>query len=89
MSDSNELTVVYVAASQGEAELLLSVLRGEGIDCISRMTNRAAGVGDGLGTWGPQEILVRERDAEAAKELLSQSEAEPLDDSEFSDSAPS
>ncbi|MGH2959014.1 MAG: hypothetical protein ACRDKE_05370 [Solirubrobacterales bacterium] len=77
MSDSNELVVVHVASSQGEAEILLSVLRGEGIECISRMTNRAAGVGDGLGTWGPQEVLVRQRDAEAARELLSQDDSAP------------
>lgn len=72
MSDPNELVVVSVASSQGEAELLLSVLRGEGIDCISRMTNRAAGFGDGLATWGPQQILVRQSDADAARALLSQ-----------------
>ncbi len=73
MSDSDELVVAHVAPSQSEAELLLSVLRDSGIDCISRMTNRAAGIGDGLGTWGPQEILVRARDLEAARELLEQS----------------
>ncbi len=74
MSDPDELVVAHVAPSQGEAELLLSVLRGSGIDCIARMTNRAAGVGDGLGTWGPQEILVRRRDVDAARELLGRAE---------------
>lgn len=77
MSDSNELVVVRVTSSQGEAELLLSVLRGEGIECMSRMTDRAAGIGDGLGTWGPQEVLVRHSDAEAARELLSQDDVAP------------
>ena len=72
MNDTPDLVVVYVAPSQGDAELVLSVLRGEGIKCMSRMTNRSAGIGDGLGTWGPQEILVRQSDAESARELLSQ-----------------
>lgn len=72
MNESEEPIVVHVASSQGEAELILSVLRGEGIKCMARMTDRSAGIGDGLGTWGPQEILVRQRDAEAARELLSQ-----------------
>lgn len=72
MSDPNEPVMVHIAASQAEAELLLSVLRGEGIDCFSRATNRATGIGDGIGVWGPQEVLVRRRDVEAARELLSQ-----------------
>ena len=77
MNDSKEPVVVHVASSQAEAELLLSVLRGEGIDCMARMTNRTAGVGEGLGSWGPQEVLVRRRDAEAARELLSQDDVAP------------
>lgn len=75
MNDPNEVVVAHVASSQGEAEMMLSVLRGEGIECTSRMTNRAAGIGDGLGTWGPQEVLVRQSDLEAARELLSQDDA--------------
>jgi hypothetical protein len=72
MSGSGELIVVDVAPSEAEAQLVLSVLRGAGIDCMSRMTNRAAGIGDGLGNWGPHEVLVRSADAEAARELLSE-----------------
>lgn len=71
MSDPNEPVIVQVAASQGEAEMMLSVLRTEEIDCFSRAANRTAGISDGLGTWGPHEVLVRRRDAEAARELLS------------------
>lgn len=76
MSDSNEPVMVRLASSQAEAELLLSVLRGEGIDCFSRATNRASGIGDGLGVWGPQEVLVRKSDLVAARELLSQGDVE-------------
>lgn len=70
MSDPDEPVVVEVASSQAEAELMLSVLRAEGIKCMSRGTNRAFGVGDGLSNWGPQEILVRTENEEAARELL-------------------
>ncbi|MBI2691150.1 MAG: hypothetical protein HYX29_04305 [Solirubrobacterales bacterium] len=75
MSDSNELVVVQVAPNQAAVELPLSVLRSEGIKCISRASSRAAGIGDGISNWGPQEVLVHPRDAEAARELLREPEA--------------
>lgn len=75
MSDPNEPVVVYVSSSQGEAEMILSLLRDEGIVCMSRMTDRTAGFGDGVGTWGPHEVLVRQSDAATARELLSQEDA--------------
>lgn len=75
MSDPNEPVVVYTASSEGEAQMLLSVLRGEGIECMSRLTDRSAGFGDGLATFGPRELLVRQRDAESARELLIQDDA--------------
>lgn len=76
MSDPNEPVVVYITSSQGEAEIILSLLRDEGIVCMSRMTDRTAGIGDGVGTWGPHEVLVRQSDVEAARELLTQDDAE-------------
>lgn len=75
MSDPNEPVVVHVAASLAEVELLLSVLRSAGIQCASRASNRTAGIGDGLGTWGPHEVLVRRSDAETARELLAQDDS--------------
>lgn len=75
MSDPNEPVVVYIASSEGEAQMLLSVLRGEGIECMSRLTDRSAGIGDGLATWGPRELLVRRSDAEEARKLLKQDDA--------------
>ena len=55
--------------------LALSVLRSEGIKCGTRAGNRAAGAGDGIASWGPQEVLVHPNDAEAARELLRDPEA--------------
>lgn len=70
MSDSYDLVVVAVAPSPIAVELLLSVLRAEGIKCGSRAGNRAIGAGEGLNVWGPQDVLVHPDDAEAARELL-------------------
>jgi hypothetical protein len=66
----DELVVVQVAANEPEADLLCSLLRDAGIDCLSRVTNFGAGVGDGLATSGPHEVMVGAWDAQAARELL-------------------
>jgi hypothetical protein len=70
MNESNELVVVHVAPSLPAVELSLSILRSEGIKCASRASNRTAGAGDGLTSWGPHEVLVDRSDEEAARELL-------------------
>ena len=75
MARPDDLVVVEVAANEPEAELLCSLLRSAGIDCLPRLTNRGAGAGDGLGTGGPHEIMVRPRDAQAAREILDQGQA--------------
>jgi Putative prokaryotic signal transducing protein len=67
---SNDWVVVGVARSEPEAELLCSVLRGAGIECLARSTNSGAGAGDGLGTVGAHDVLVSPADAEEARELL-------------------
>lgn len=74
MNDSYELVVVHVASNPASVEMALSVLRSEGIKCGSRASNRAAGAGDGIASWGPQEVLVHPNDAEAARELLKEPE---------------
>ena len=66
--------VVEVAASQPEAELLCSVLRAAGIECLPRLTNSGAGAGDGLGTVGAHDIMVSAQDAQEAREVLRQGE---------------
>ena len=61
---------VKIAANEAEAELLCSVLRGAGIECLPRLTNSGAGAGDGLGTTGAHDILVSPQDAQDAREIL-------------------
>jgi hypothetical protein len=62
--------IVEVAGSEPEAELLCSVLRGAGIECLPRLTNSGAGAGDGLGTVGAHDIMVSPQDAQDAREIL-------------------
>jgi hypothetical protein len=62
--------VVEVAGSEAEADLLCSVLRSAGIECLPRLTNSGARAGDGLGTVGPHDILVSPQDAQDAREIL-------------------
>jgi hypothetical protein len=70
MTRPDDWVVVEVAGSEVEAELLCSVLRGGGIECVPRQTNRVAAAGNGFGTVGAHDILVRPRDAQKADELL-------------------
>jgi Putative prokaryotic signal transducing protein len=73
MTRSDDWVVVEVARSEPEAELLCSVLRSAGIECVPRLTNRGAGAGDGLGTVGAHDIVVSPRDAREAREILHES----------------
>ena len=66
----DDWVVVEVAGSEPEAELLCSVLRGAGIECLPRLTNSGAGAGDGLGTVGAHDIMVSRQDAQDAREIL-------------------
>ncbi len=70
MTRADDWVVVEVAASEPEAELLCSVLRSAGIECLPRLTNRGAGAGDGLGTVGAHDIMVSPQDAQDAREIL-------------------
>ena len=65
----NDWVIVEVANSEAEAELLCSVLRGSGIECLTRVTNRGAGAGDGLAV-GAHAIMVGPQDAQDAREIL-------------------
>jgi hypothetical protein len=65
----DEWVVVEVASSEPEAELLCSVLRGFGIECLTRLTNSGAGAGDGL-ALGAHDIMVSPQDAQDAREIL-------------------
>jgi Putative prokaryotic signal transducing protein len=72
MASADEWVAVEVTSSEPEAELLCSLLRSAGIECLPRVTNQGAGAGDGLGTTGAHEILVSSQDAQDARELLQQ-----------------
>ena len=69
MAGIDDWVVVEVAGSEAEADLLCSVLRGAGIECLPRLTNSGAGAGDGLGTVGAHDILVSPQDAQDAREI--------------------
>ena len=70
MNRPADWVVVEVARSEPEAELLCSVLRAAGIECLPRLTNSGAGAGDGLGSVGAHDILVSPDNEQEARELL-------------------
>jgi hypothetical protein len=57
-----------VVSSEAEADIICSLLRVNGISCEERATNVALPGAGGSGGW--REILVREDQLEAARELL-------------------
>jgi type III secretory pathway lipoprotein EscJ len=57
-----------VVASQGEADVICSLLRAEGIKCAERMADSI----ESSGGW--REILVSESDLASARELLASAE---------------
>ena len=65
----DDWVIVEVASSEPEAELVCSVLRGAGIECLPRLTNSGAGAGDGL-ALGAHDILVSPQDVQDAREIL-------------------
>jgi hypothetical protein len=66
-----KLTVVR---DELEAEALCGLLRTNGIACFYRKTDSAGAIGaesGGFAIAGPTEVLVSDRDLDAARELLS------------------
>lgn len=61
------LTVVH---DEAEAEIICGLLRDNGIECSYRKTDIAGAWTIGFASGGPIELLVREEDAAAARELL-------------------
>ena len=66
-----------VVASQGEADVICSLLRSANIKCADRATGISVEQGGGFGGW--REILVEATDVTAARELLASAEREALD----------
>jgi hypothetical protein len=67
---SGELVRLTIVASEPEAELVRGLLSTEGIESMQRPTDFAAGALDGWAAGGAREILVREADLDAARELV-------------------
>jgi hypothetical protein len=62
-----DVVLLTVVASQGESDVICSLLRANGIECGERS---ATGTNEG-GRWGGyREVLVSENDLEWARELI-------------------
>jgi Putative prokaryotic signal transducing protein len=57
-----------VVATQGEADVICSLLRANGIECSERATDVSAERGGGYGGW--REVLVGDSDLSVARELI-------------------
>ena len=68
-----EEVVVTVVSGEAEAEVVCGLLRSAGIDCAYRDTEVIDSPLEDFIASGPREILVRDSDLEAAKELLADS----------------
>ena len=67
---AGELVRLTIVASEPEAEMVRGLLATEGIESMQRPTDFAAGALDGWAAGGAREILVREADLAAARELV-------------------
>jgi Putative prokaryotic signal transducing protein len=66
-----DLAVLQVVGSEPEAEIILSLLRSEGIPAIAQKTNYAVGLADAAESGaGPREILVHAENLERARAVL-------------------
>jgi hypothetical protein len=65
--------VLTVVSGESEAEVVCGLLRSEGIECAYRDTEAIDSSLEDFIAAGSREILVHEKDLEAAKELLAAS----------------
>jgi hypothetical protein len=68
--EPEEGVVVTVVSDEPEAEVVCGLLRTAGIDCAYRDTEAIDSSLEEFIAAGPREILVRESDLDAARELL-------------------
>jgi Putative prokaryotic signal transducing protein len=68
--DQGEGVVLTVVSGETEADVVCGLLRSAGIDCAYRDTEAIDSPLEEFTASGPREILVRESDLEAARELL-------------------
>jgi len=67
----SELALLQVVGSEPEAEIILALLRSEGIPAIAQKTNLAVGLADAsASSAGPREILVHAENLVRAREIL-------------------
>jgi hypothetical protein len=66
----DDLVVLEAVSTQQEADLICAILRNEGIQCMPRPTNFAAGANDGYLLSGPREVFVRAEDLGRARDVL-------------------
>jgi hypothetical protein len=71
---ADDTAVLTVVSTETEAELVCGLLRSEGIECGHRDTDAIDSSVEDFIAAGRQEILVRESDLQAAKELLAASQ---------------
>ena len=68
--EAGSTVVVVTVSGQSEAEVVCGLLRSAGIECAYRDTEAIDSPLEDFMAAGSREILVRESDLEAAKELL-------------------
>ena len=71
--EADEPVVLTVVSGESEAEVVCGLLRSEGIECAYRDTDAIDSSLEDFIAAGSREILVHEKDLEAAKELLAAS----------------
>jgi hypothetical protein len=69
MADDDQV-VVTVVSGEPEADIVCGLLRTAGIECSYRDTEAIDSPLEDFIESGPREILVRQADLEAAKQLL-------------------
>jgi hypothetical protein len=78
--EPGEGVVLTVVSSGAEADLVCGLLQTAGIDCAYRDTEAIESPLEDFTAAGPREILVREADLDAARELLAASPDQRADD---------
>lgn len=69
----DQTVVLTVVPNETEAELLCGLLRANGIECAHRETDAIDSPVEDFIPAGPREVMVYERDLEAARALLPES----------------
>jgi hypothetical protein len=72
--EREEGVVLTVVSGEPEAEMVCGLLRSAGIECAYRDTDAIDSALEDFAAAGPREILVRERDLEVARELVTSSQ---------------